>query len=91
MEKMQHSKLVDYIDLLKVLFNTGPLKTNLLIFETKLKEDEFSKKIDFLLKLQLIKKKVKRKNETLFSITQNGISALSYFKDVNLLVQYKKE
>jgi len=62
-----------------------------LIFETKLKEYEFSKKIDFLLKLQLIKKKVKRKNETLFSITQNGISALSYFKDVNLLVQYKKE
>jgi len=91
MEKMQHSKLVDYIDLLKVLFNTGPLKTNQLIFETKLKEYEFSKKIDFLLKLQLIKKKVKRKNETLFSITQNGISALSYFKDVNLLVQYKKE
>ena len=88
---MERSKLSIYIDVLKVLFNTGPLKTNQLIFETMLKEDELSKIIDFLLKLQLIEKKVKRKNEMLFSITQKGIRALTFFKDVNLVIHNTKE
>jgi len=91
LKKMQRSKLISYIDMLKVLFNTGPLNKNQLIFETKLKEDELSEKIDLLLKLQLIKNKVNRKNERLFSITQKGISALTFFKDANLLINYNKE
>jgi predicted transcriptional regulator len=91
LDRMESAKLINYIDVLKVLFTNGPFSTNQLIFKTKLTDDELNKRIDFLLELRLIKKKVRRNNELLFFITQKGIRVLTFFKDLNLLVQYTEK
>ena len=78
---MARTKLERYIDILKTLSQNGSLKTSDVACETKINYNELKKYLEFLLTQGLVNHEKVSNKRTAYSITHNGISVLSYFKE----------
>ena len=84
------SKLEQYLNIIKVLRNNGPLTLNQIIKKTNLENTIFKNHLDFLTKQGLVEKQAFRPNKVVFIVTQVGTNVLEYFKDyaqVPLLIE----
>jgi predicted transcriptional regulator len=79
--KMKRSKLAIYIDILKVLAHTGPLKLTHIMYKANLNCKVLHKQLDFLIKEGFVENKTIKKS-TVFSITQQGLTVLKYFGEI---------
>jgi predicted transcriptional regulator len=89
--KTQPSKLEIFIDILKVLLPTGPLKIAHIEDKVNLKPTALKEKLDFLTKQRLVEEQIITNNNTVYAITKRGISVLKYFKEYTQGIPVAKE
>ena len=80
--KMRRSKLEMYIDVLNTLAYRGPLKLTHIMYKANLNCNILNECLDFLIKQNLIEKRIIEKERIVFSITQRGIDILKYFREL---------
>ena len=78
---MRRSKLEIYINILKVLEHTGPLKLTDIVDKPNLKGSLVKEYLDFLIKQDLVEERTVKKRHIVFAVTQRGITVLKYFQD----------
>jgi predicted transcriptional regulator len=78
---MNRSKLAIYVDILKVLAHTGPLKLTHIMYKANLNCTVLRKQLEFLIKEGLVENRTIKKS-TVFSITQQGLTVLKYFREI---------
>jgi len=78
---MKRSKLAIYVDILKVLAHTGPLKLTHIMYKANINCTVLRKQLDFLIKEGLVENQTIKKS-TVFSVTQQGLTVLKYFQEI---------
>jgi predicted transcriptional regulator len=79
---MRRSKLEINIDILKTLALKGPLKLTHIMYKANLNCDVLKKNVEFLIKQDLIKKRIVGAENTVYSITSKGLTLLNGWKEV---------
>jgi predicted transcriptional regulator len=79
---MRRSKLEMYVDILNVLGHRGPLKLTHIMYKANINCSVLNEYIDFLIKQNLIEKRMIQKERIVFEITQRGITVLKYFREL---------
>ena len=80
--QMRRSKLEMYLDTIKVLAHNGPLKQTNIISKVNLNCNILNEHLSFLIKHELVEERNIQKRKTIFVITQNGITVLKYFREL---------
>lgn len=83
---MRRSKLEMYIDILKVLEGSGPLKLTHLMYETNVNCKVLNEYLDFLIKQGLVEERKIGEKRVVYSITQGGITVLRYFEELRQIL-----
>jgi predicted transcriptional regulator len=88
---MKRSKLKLYVDILKAMAQTGPLKP--IDIATKVKVDGIMLKVclDFLVEQDLVEERTQKKERQVFAVTQRGINVLTYFRELTQEISDLKE
>ncbi len=79
---MRRSKLETYIDILKVLGHKGPLKLTHIMYKANVNCKVLKEYLDFLMKQGLVEERPARKANTVYAVTQRGITVLKYFHEL---------
>ena len=82
MFRLRRSKLEINIDILKTLAQNGPLKLTHIMYKANLNCDVLKKNTEFLIKQDLIKKRIVGAENTVYSITSKGLTLLNGWKEV---------
>jgi len=92
---MRRSKLEVYIDILKVLAYRGPLKLTHIMYKSNVNCSALKAYLDFLIKKGLVEERTIKKTQVVYTITQRGITALKYFKELKqslpVIEEYQNE
>ena len=80
---MRRSKLEMYIDILKVLAQRGPLKLTHVMYKANVNCKVLKEYLEFLIKQGLIEERTVGKSRIVYADTQQGITVLKYFKELN--------
>jgi predicted transcriptional regulator len=83
---MRRSKLETNIDILKILALKGPLKLTHIMYKANLNCDVLKKNLEFLIKQDLIKKRIVEAENTVYSIMPRGLTLLNGWKEVKDLL-----
>jgi predicted transcriptional regulator len=78
--QITRSKLELYVDILKVLWHSGPLKFADVINKANVNSTILKKHLYFLIKQGLVEEQTIKKNSAVFAITQKGVNVLKYFR-----------
>lgn len=78
---MKRSKLEMYIDILKVLARTGPLKLTHIMNKANVNGVVLVEYLDFLIEKGLVEERTIKNNSTVFAVTQRGINLLKIFRE----------
>lgn len=79
---MRRSKLEVYIDILKVLVYQGPLKLTHVVYNSNVNCSVLKAHLNFLIEKGLVEERSIKKQQVVYTITQRGITALKYFKEL---------
>ncbi len=79
---LRRSKLEMHISILKALTHHGPLRLTHIMHKANVNSLKVKECLGFLEKNGLVKKALLDKDTTVFSITKKGVSALTYFKEI---------
>ncbi len=79
---MRRSKLESYVDILKVLAHTGPLKLTHIMYKSNFNGNILREYLDFLIKQGLIEERTIKKRHSLFAVTQRGMTVLKHFQEL---------
>ena len=80
--QMRRSKLERYVDILKVLADTGPLKLTHIMYKSNFNCSVLKEYLCFLIKRGLVEERTVKKNHSVFALTQRGITMLKYFLEL---------
>ena len=79
---MRRSKLEMYIAILNVLANKGPLKLTHIMYKANVNCSLLKEDLEFLIKQNLVEKRIITKKHTIYAVTQRGINVLKYFREI---------
>jgi predicted transcriptional regulator len=79
--QMRRSKLEMYMDILKVLAYTGPLKTAHISYKSNFNDSTLKEYMGFLIKQGLVEELTVKRNNKVFAITKRGITVMRYFRE----------
>ena len=79
---MRRSKLEMYVDILKVLSQRGPLKLTHIMYKANLNCSALSEYLEFLLKQELVEKRILKRNRTVYAVTQRDLKVLKAFREL---------
>jgi len=88
---LRRSKLEMYVDMLRVLAHTGPLKLTHIMFKANVNCSVLKEYLDFLIKQGLVEERTIGKGRVVFSVTQRGITVLKYFHELKQVLPIVKE
>ena len=92
---MRRSKMEMYIDILKVMAQSGPMKLTHVMYKANLNCSVLKQNLEFLIQQNLIEEQitVKKRNKTKISyaITEKGRTVIKYFNEVNRALQITRE
>jgi len=88
---MRRSKLEMYIDILKVLGQRGPSKLTHVMYKSNVNCSVLKDYLEFLIKQRLIEERTIEKERLVYVITQRGITALKYFKELKQVLPIVEE
>ena len=88
---MRRSKLEMYVDMLRVLAHTGPLKLTHIMFKANVNCSVLKEYLDFLIKQGLVEERTIGKGRVVFSVTQRGITVLKYFHELKQVLPIVEE
>ena len=78
---MRRSKLEMYVDILKVLAHTGPLKLTQVMYKSNCNGSMLNECLDFLIKQGFVEERAVKKKSVIYAVTQRGITVLKYFRE----------
>jgi predicted transcriptional regulator len=76
----RRSKLETYVEILEVLVHCGPLKPTHVMCKSNLNFNLLKGYLGFLIKQGMVNEKITRKGRKFYSITEQGITVLKYFR-----------
>jgi predicted transcriptional regulator len=79
--QMRRSKLEMYVDILKVLAHTGPLKLTHIMNKANVNGGVLTEYLGYLIEKGLVEERTIRKGSTVFAISQRGINLLKVFRE----------
>lgn len=79
---MRRFKLEMYVDILKVLAYHGPLKLKHIMNKSNVKGIILREFLDFLIAKGFVEERIIEKSPVAFVVTERGISALKYFREL---------
>jgi predicted transcriptional regulator len=92
---MRRSKLELHIDILKALGRHGPLKLTHIMYKANVNCSVLKQYLDFLIQQNLVEEQtlLKRRHKTkvVYAITERGLTALKYFREVSNSLQLVEE
>jgi predicted transcriptional regulator len=88
---MRRSKLEMYIDILKVLARTGPLKLTHIMYKANVNCSVLKEYLDFLITQNLVEEKTLGKKRIVYAITDRGITVLKYFRELKTVLPIIEE
>lgn len=83
---MRRSELELHIDILKTLAHEGPSKITHIMYKANVWYDMLKKALDFLVQQNLVEKRIVRNTKTIYAITQKGLTALRYFRELRTTI-----
>ena len=89
--QMGRSKLEMYVNILKVLAQTGPLKLTHIMYKTNVSYSILRNFLVFLIKQDLVEKRTIKKRSEIYSVTERGITVLRYFQELTQVPSVVKE
>jgi predicted transcriptional regulator len=88
---MRRSKLEMYVDILIVLAHRGPLKLTHVMYKANVNCSILKDYLDFLLKQGLIEERIVGRQRVVYAVTQRGLTALKYFREVKQVLPIVEE
>ena len=88
---MRRSKLEMYVDILKVLARTGPLKLTHIMYKANVNCSVLKEYLDFLIAQNLVEEKTLGKKRIVYAITERGITVLKYFRELKAVLPIIEE
>jgi predicted transcriptional regulator len=88
---MRRSKLEMYVDILIVLAHRGPLKLTHVMYKANVNCSNLKDYLDFLLKQGLIEERIVGRQRVVYAVTQRGLTALKYFREVKQVLPIVEE
>jgi predicted transcriptional regulator len=88
---LRRSKLEIYVDILKVLAYNGPLKVTHILYKANVNCSILNVFVADLIKCGLVEERIDRRKGTVFAITQNGVTTLKYFNELNQILPIVEE
>ena len=88
---MRRSKLEMYIDILKVLIRHGPLKMTHIMYKANVNCSVLKEYLEFLIKHNLVEKKVVEKLRIVYAITARGKTVLTHFRELKTALPIDEE
>jgi predicted transcriptional regulator len=88
---MRRSKLETYVDILIVLAHNGPLKLTHVMHKTNVNCSIVKEYLAFLIEQGLVEEHRKGKRRVAYVVTQRGITALKYFKELRQVLPIIKD
>ena len=88
---MRRSKLEMYVDILKVLARSGPLKLTHIMYKANVNCSVLKEYLDFLIAKNLVEEKTVGKKRIVYAITERGITVLKYFRELKSVLPIIEE
>ena len=88
---MRRTKLEMYIDVLKIVAQSGSLNLSNFARESNISSSGLKKHLDFLLAQGMLEKQKVGKQKTTYSIAEKGIKVLRYFNELKQELQIIKQ
>ena len=88
---MRRSKLEMYVDILKVLARSGPLKLTHIMYKANVNCSVLKEYLDFLIAQNLVEEKTVGKKRIVYAITERGITVLKYFRELKSVLPIIEE
>ena len=88
---MRRSKLEMYVDILKVLARSGPLKLTHIMYKANVNCSVLKEYLDFLIAQNLVEEKTVGKKRIVYAITERGITVLKYFRELKAVLPIIEE
>jgi len=88
---MRRSKLEMYVDILKVLARSGPLKLTHIMYKANVNCSVLKEYLDFLIANNLVEEKTVGKKRIVYAITERGITVLKYFRELKTVLPIIEE
>jgi predicted transcriptional regulator len=79
---MRRSKIEMYLDILKILAHRGPLKLTHVMYKANVNCKMLKEYLDFLIKQGLVEEKIIKRQKTVYTITQRGVTVLKQFREL---------
>ena len=91
LRQMRRSKLELYVDILRELAHTGPMKLTHIMYKTNISDSELEEYLNFLIKQDLVEQRNTRKNRMVFAVTERGMTVLRYLRELTQATSVVKE
>ena len=88
---MRRSKLELYVDILKILAQSGPLNVTTIMCSANVNFDLLKEYLDFLVKQGLIVKRAIGKSSAVYANTARGTAVITFFARTNTTLTIKQE
>lgn len=88
---MRRSKLEMYVDILKVLARSGPLKLTHIMYKANVNCSVLKEYLDFLIKQGLVEERSVGKKRIVYAATERGITVLKYFRELRAVLPIVEE
>ncbi len=88
---MRRSKLETYVAILNVLAHRGPLKLTHITYKANVNCSVLKDFMDFLVKNDLVEKRLVKRSHAVFAITQRGVNVLKYFRELTQVLPIVEE
>jgi predicted transcriptional regulator len=88
---MRRSKLETYVKILKVLAHKSPLKLTHIMYNANVNCNMLKEYLNFLTKKGMVEERIIGGNRVTYSITQRGVTALKYVRELNQVLPIAEE
>ena len=88
---MRRSKLEMYLDILRVLAQTGPLKLTHVMYKTNVNCSILKEYLNFLIQKNLVAERTVNNKRLVYVITDNGVQVLRSFRELKTLLPITEE
>ncbi|MEJ2272354.1 MAG: winged helix-turn-helix domain-containing protein [Candidatus Bathyarchaeota archaeon] len=88
---MRRSKMEMHLDILRILAQKGPLKLTHIMYKANVNCSVLKEYLDFLIKEDLIKEKILKKERIVYELTEKGLKVIKYFRELQVMLPIDEE
>ena len=88
---MRRSKMEMHLDILRILAQKGPLKLTHIMYKANVNCSVLKEYLDFLIKEDLIKEKILKKERIVYELSEKGLKVIKYFRELQTMLPIDEE